>query len=199
MSSPAAVSPAPRIALVVWLGLALAVGASGVMAGLKPPAPQFVLLALTAMTIFAGTRAGSARAWVDSLPMRAFAALHLTRFVGFYFLYLAGRGEMSPVFADAAGIGDIIAATGALALLAVGEPVTAQKRRVWLAWNTVAMLDWLVVLGSIGAVIAQGRQDELAPLLRLPLSLLPTFLVPILIASQVFVFRRLLGKGTHAG
>jgi len=195
MSAPAVVSPMPRVALFLWLIAALALGASGILAGWQPPRPQILLLALTAAAVIAGLRIPAARSWVDSIPWRAFAALHLTRFVGIYFLVLSARGELSPLFADAAGIGDIVAATGALVLLGIGAPRGAGTRRVWLAWNTVAALDWLVVLGSIAAVIAQGNQAELAPLLRLPLSLLPTFLVPLLIASQIFIFRRLLGQG----
>lgn len=199
MTSPAVVSPTlPRSILLLWLGLALVLGASGLLNGFPPPGPQLVLLGLSALAIWAGTRAGPIRDWIDRLPIQAFPTLHLIRFVGIWFLIMAARGELSPTFANAAGIGDIIAASGAILLLAIGVPTSRAKRAAWLTWNTVAMLDWVGVLGSVTLVTLQGRQNELAPLLRLPYSLLPTFIVPVLIASQVFLFRRLRNPSPHA-
>jgi hypothetical protein len=193
MTLSALVSPAPpRLLLLGWLGLALILGATGALALVPPPGPQLLLLGLSALAMWAGTRSGPIRDWIDRLPIQAFPALHLIRFVGIWFLILSARGELSPIFANAAGIGDIIAASGAvLLLLVVGYPASRGKRALWLTWNTVAMLDWVAVLGSVTFVAFQGRPEELAPLLRLPFSLLPTFIVPILIASQVFLFRRL--------
>lgn len=193
MTSPTLVSPAPPGWLLLgWLGLALILGATGALALVPPPGPQVLLVGLSILAIWAGTRAGPIRDWIDRLPIQAFPAIHLIRFVGIWFLVLSARGELSPVFANAAGIGDIIAASGAaLLLLVVGSPTSRGRRILWLTWNTVAMLDWVAVLGSVTFVALQGRPEELAPLLRLPFSLLPTFIVPILIASQVFLFRRL--------
>ena len=199
MQSQAVISPnLPRSILLLWLGLALILGASGVLNSFPPPGPQLVLLGLSALAIWVGTRAGPIRDWIDRLPIQAFPVLHLIRFVGIWFLIMAARGELSATFANAAGIGDIIAASGAVLLLVLGEPSTRAKRAAWLTWNTVAMLDWVAVLASVTLVTLQGRQDELAPLLRLPFSLLPTFIVPVLIASQVFLFRRLRNGSSHA-
>ena len=192
MTSPAVVSSnVTRSILLLWLGLALVLGASGTLTAFPPPGPQVLLLGLSGLAVWAGTRAGSIRDWIDQLPIQAFPTLHLIRFVGIVFLIMAARGELSATFANAAGIGDIVAASGAALLLLLGPPTSPRKRVAWLAWNTVAMLDWVGVVGSVTLVILQGRQAELAPLLRLPFSLLPTFVVPVLIASQVFLFRRL--------
>ena len=199
MTSPAVVSPiVPRSILLLWLGLALVLGASGALSAFPALGPQVLLLGLSAFAVWAGTRAGPIRDWIDRLPIQAFPALHLIRFVGITFLLMAARGELSATFANAAGIGDIIAASGAVLLLMVGPPTSRAKRAAWLTWNTVAMLDWVAVLGSVTLVTLQGRQAELAPLLRLPLSLLPTFIVPVLIASQVFLFRRLRERSQNA-
>ena len=104
MTSSTLVSPTlPRSILLLWLGLALALGASGVLTAFPPPGPQLLLLGLTALTIWAGTRAGPIRDWIDRLPLQAFPALHLIRFVGISFLILAARGELSATFANAAG------------------------------------------------------------------------------------------------
>jgi hypothetical protein len=199
MTAPAIALPAPsRSILLLWLALALVLGASGLLNAFPPPGPQLLLLSLSGLTIWAGTRPGPLRAWIDQLPLQAFPALHLIRFVGIWFLVLSARGEISATFANAAGVGDIVAATGAIGLLLVGLPQTRGRRALWLTWNIVATLDWVAVLGSVTLVALQGRQAELAPLVRLPLSLLPTFVVPILIASQVFLFRRLGENTPHA-
>ena len=53
---------------------------------------------------------------------------------------------------------------------------------------------WLALAlgaGLSGRVAALQPPASMAALLRLPLSLLPTFLVPLIIASHVQLFRRL--------
>ncbi|MGH7676540.1 MAG: hypothetical protein ACREMV_14835, partial [Gemmatimonadales bacterium] len=71
-----------------------------------------------------------------------------------------------------------------------GLPTTRGHRGVYLAWNAFGLLDFALVVWT---AVSVGRADPaaLAVLLRLPLSLLPTFVVPLLIASHVFIFRRL--------
>jgi hypothetical protein len=185
---------APTIALV-WLGIALAVGATGRLASLPVPGPQLVLLALSVATVVVGTRVAPIRAWIDAVPLRALVALHLTRFVGFAFLALSARGELSPLFAERAGVGDIVAAVLALALIVSGDPATRTHRRLYLAWNALGLLDFLVVVVSATWVATRHLVPGMQPLLRLPLSLLPTFLVPLLIASHIFMIRRLRALG----
>jgi hypothetical protein len=184
------------IAGAVWLLLAIAVGASGGLAKLRPPAPQLILLAVTLALITADRCSRSFREWNDALDLRAVVALHLTRFVGLYFLVLCRRGELPSEFAMPAGWGDILVATLAVLMLA-GWSQFGHKRGVLLAWNTVGLIDILFVVVTAGRV---GWRDPnaMAALLRLPLNLLLTFLVPLIIASHLLLFRRVCARGVAA-
>ncbi len=181
---------------LVWLGLALALGASGRLAGLRPPAPQLVLLGLTAVTVLAGVWVPSLRAWALRVDLRGVVALHLSRFVGIYFLVLYQRGELPYAFAVPGGSGDILVAALALVLLLGAPPRTRGRRLAYVAWNVVGLVDILFVVAT-AARLALGDPGSMAALLKLPLSLLPTYLVPLIIASHVLIAVRL-ARGTPA-
>ena len=101
----------------VWFLVAIALGASGTLQQLRPPGPQAVLFALTAALLIAWRLNRSFQACLDALNLRTIVALHLSRFVGAYFLFLHGRGELPYGFAVPGGWGDIIVATSAGVLL----------------------------------------------------------------------------------
>jgi hypothetical protein len=186
--------------MLAWLAFALLVGATGRLAAIPFPGPQMVLVGLTVLSIFLGTRLSSVRAWIDAVPLRVLVGAHVVRLVGSVFLVLAARGLLSPVFAERAGWGDIVSAIGALVLVLSGDPRTPRHRALYLIWNTFGLLDFVNVVITAAWIGVSGVQPGLVPLVHLPLSLLPTFFVPILFASHVFVFRRLaaMGRESHA-
>lgn len=193
MTSSAAPS-SPRAAIiggVLWLAAALLLGATGVLAVLPPPGPQIIILALTLAAIVVSTGVPGVRAWVDSIPMRQLVGIHAVRFIGAVFLVLSARGELSPIFAARAGWGDIIAAAGAVALVLSGLPRTTLRRWAYLAWNTFGVLDLVVAVGTATIVVFRADIPGMDPITRLPLVLVPTLLVPLLFASHVAVYRRL--------
>ncbi|HEX4628222.1 MAG TPA: hypothetical protein VH137_05465, partial [Gemmatimonadales bacterium] len=175
-----------------WLGLALVAGATGFLARLPFPGPQLIILTLLAATLVAGTTVASVRAWIDALPLRVLVGVNAIRFIGVSFLVLAARGEIAPVFAVRAGWGDIATAALAIALVATGGPVTWGRRQLYHAWNAFGLADLIVAVGTATAVVLQGTRPGMAPILTLPLSLVPTFFVPLLMANHIFIFRRLL-------
>ena len=179
------------VVLVLWLAAAYALGASGSTESLRPPVPQVILLALTAVTILAGALLPGLREWWHAVDLRVPAALHLTRFVGIYFLILWQRGVLPGVFAEPAGIGDIIVASlCALLLLFVGRPTTRWRRRAWIAWNALGLLDILFVV-TRAARLSMADPPSMTALLRMPLSPLLTFLVPLIIATHVLIAARM--------
>ena len=194
MTSPAApVSSRPVvISGLVWLAVTVVLGASGVFAQLRPPGPQIIVLALTIFVVTASITVPSVRSWVDSIPLRGLVGFHAMRFVGAVFLVLAARGVLSPVFAMRAGWGDITAAAGAVLLVVSGIPRSALHRWAYLAWNTFGVLDLIVAVGTAAVVVLRGATPGMEPITRLPLILVPVFFVPLLFASHVEIYRRLM-------
>lgn len=172
-----------------WFLLAIAVGLSGALRHVRPPGPQILILGLTSGLTAAYWFSRSFRDWLRGLDLRVVIALHLTRFVGFYFLSLYGRGELPYRFAVPGGWGDIVVATGATVILAAWS-VFGRKRAVLFAWNLYGLADILFVVGTAAAE-AIATPASMAALLRLPLSLLATFLVPLIISSHLLIFARL--------
>ena len=115
-------------------------------------------------------------------------ALHFTRFfAGGYFLVLYHRGEMPYSFAVPAGWGDIATAILALILLLAAKTERRTGLRLYVIWNVFGLIDILAVVGN-AATTAIRDPESMQALLQLPCSLLPTFLVPIIIVSHIVLF-----------
>ena len=180
-----------------WLATAWLVGASGRLSTLRPPAPQLILVGVTVALLAAGRLWPTLRRFVETVDLRALMLFHLTRFVGFYFLALHARGELPWAFAVPGGWGDIVVAASALILVLVARPDTPGGRRVYLAWNVVGLVDIIGVVLT-AARLAFADPASMRALLHLPLSLLITFIVPIVIATHVWMLRRLACRHRHA-
>ncbi len=174
---------------LAWLGVAIALAASGVCQRLRPPAPQIIIVALTAGLLIAWRVNRAFQAWLDALDLRAVIALHLTRFVGVYFLFLYGKGELPFSFA-VPGVGVTFWSPSSAVVLLLSWSAVARHRGWLVIWNLAGFVDIVLVVAS-AAKNALTDPDSMAALLRLPLSLLPTFLVPLIIASHVLIFVRL--------
>ena len=186
--SPEGASPRPLYGiLLAWGALALLAGATGAAARSPVPLP-IVLLGLTAAGLIAWSGSATVRSWVRAVPPRALVALHLVRFVGAWFIVLYRRGELPFAFAVPGGWGDVVAAAAAAGLLLGAFPArTVAGRRALFAWNAFGLLDILFVVAS-AARLFFTEAGQLAPLTRLPLSLLPTFLVPLIVLSHLRIF-----------
>ena len=160
-----------------------------VLQRLPPPAIQGILFALTGMLVLSYRKIESFRAWVDGLDLRALVLLHVTRFVGIYFLVLYRRGELAYDFAVPAGIGDILVATLAVVVAFLPLDELKQRRAIYI-WNVIGFIDILLVVLAAAKIGLRGGFG-IFPLTHLPLSLLPTFLVPLIIACHLAIFARL--------
>ena len=188
MSGDAATSSRPLYGVVLaWGAAALAAGAVGAVARSPVPAPVIVL-ALVSAGLLAWGLSAAVRERVRAVPPRALVALHLVRFVGAWFLVLYRRGELPFAFAVPGGWGDIVAAAGAAGLLLGAFPARTRGRRAVLhVWNALGLLDILFVV-TTAARLFFADAGQLAPLTRLPLSLLPTFFVPLIVLSHLRIF-----------
>jgi hypothetical protein len=176
---------------VVWLWFAGAVFAGYTLAlqRLPPLAVPGIIFGLAALLIAAYLGIAAFRQWVDAIDLRSLVLLHVTRFVGVVFLVLYRHGRLPYEFAVPGGIGDIVVALFALpvALAPLGD---AARLRAISIWNIAGLADILLV---VVAAIRLNVADPLSmrALTQLPLSLLPTFLVPIIVATHAVIFIRL--------
>jgi hypothetical protein len=178
-----------RIIIWLWLIAALVVGQQQWLGKLPGPAIQGIILVLTAALLACYLKGAGFRAWIDSLDLRALVLLHVTRFVGIYFLILYQRGELPYAFAVPGGWGDILVATLALPVCFVPMNVPRRHRAITI-WNVIGLVDILMVVVT-AARLGLEHIGQLRALTYLPLSLLPTFLVPLVIATHVMIYLRL--------
>ena len=189
LAVPTAATPrAIPVGASAWLIFAILLSTNGTFAGLAFPGAQMIILALVGFAIFAVTAVRPVRAWVDSLPVNTLIGFHAVRLVGVVFLVLGARGQIAPSFANRAGWGDVAAALLAIALVAVPA---LRARWALNAWNVFGLVDLIVAVGTATMVALQGATPGMQPILTLPLSLVPLFFVPVLIASHVVLFRRI--------
>jgi hypothetical protein len=176
--------------LTGWLVLAALLVGSGRLAPVPPPGPQLLLVTLTLGLVLLERRAGWLRRWVAGVDLRVLVALHLTRFVGVP-IFLAGRsGRFPESFATPTGLGDVAVAALAAVVLFVGLPDTPRRRGLWHAWNALGFLDLALVVAN-AARHALADPASMETIVRLPFGLLPTWLVPVLLATHLWIFRRL--------
>ena len=177
------------IILLIWCVSAVLLGASGVIASLHPPVPQVILFGLVALLLIAYGFSSKFRLWISSVPLAWLVSVHLVRFVGFYFLWLYEHRQLPFAFAVLGGWGDIVVASLALVLLVLRPG----SRAIYHVWNTLGLADILFVV-STATRLALADPASMAALLRFPLSLLPTFIVPLIIFTHVVIFLRLKGE-----
>lgn len=172
-----------------WFLVALFIGETELLSILPGPAAQITLIALTTGLLSAFWMSRSFRGWVDQLDLRILLGIHLVRFVGVYFLILHRRGELPGRFAITAGWGDIVVAVTVLLLLLI--PGLVKSLKAVFLWNTLGLADILLVV-TTAAGLAFVDRESMSALTRLPLSFLPTMVVPLIITTHVVIMIRLL-------
>ncbi len=184
-----------RFMTLVLLGwLCFAVGLVGWFHNASAPAVAATVWMLTALALIACWKIGPIRVWALNVDLRWLVLFHLLRLVaGVYFLVLCQRATLPCAFAMRAGWGDIIVAVLTLAVVAAMR--TEFAKTLLLIWNTTGLIDIIFVVFS---ALRFGLTDwqSMQALRELPLSLLPTFLVPLIIASHVLIFIRIAAPAT---
>ena len=194
-ASPARAPLAVPIFFVVWLAAALVLANVGLIEQALSGRPWIVPVMLWSITLGVGAIAWNwapLRTWAKTVDLRGPILLHVLR-IGFgaAFLWLYSRGEMSGQFALRAGPGDI--AVGILAILAaiaVARNTRGRRLAVWV-WNVVGLADMLVTVASAQSVLFSPEAASMAAFTRFPYSLLPFFIVPLILLTHALVFVRL--------
>src|ERR1700730_4913056 len=180
-----------RVVTLVLLGwLCFAVGLAGWFQNASALTVVATVWTLTALVLLACWKVRTIRVCVLNIDLRWLVVIHLTRlFAGAYFLVLCQRRVLPCSFATPGGWGDIV--IGVLAVALVSSMHIQFAKTVLLSWNTLGLVDIVFVVSS---VLRFGLKDwqSMHALRELPLSLRPTFLVPLIIASHVLIFVRLI-------
>ncbi len=178
--------------IALWFLVALSASALLVFkAGLQTSTPLPLGLAVfSPIVLFSCWFAWSQgfRQFVFSLNPRTLTIVQAWRIGGFVFLVLHAHGILPGIFALPAGWGDI--AVGATAPLAAMYLAKSAYRKSFIAWQLFGILDLAlaVTLGilssptSIGILARDVTTDAMSVL---PLSLIPTFAVPLLTICHI--------------
>lgn len=178
------------ILTALWLIAAVGAGHFGLLGRVRPP---LIVPVLVLLLVVASFTVPSFRSWLCSISLNSLVAIHLTRFVGFYFLYLYGLGRLPYEFAVYGGWGDIAVAALALILLILSAEGVIKSYKYYFAWNIIGLIDILFVVLTAARLVA-ADPGSMSELTHLPLSLLPTFLVPIIIFTHLVIGYRLYKK-----
>ncbi|MGA9510188.1 MAG: hypothetical protein WBV55_16340, partial [Candidatus Sulfotelmatobacter sp.] len=150
------------------------------------PPLAFGLAALTPIAAFVIWFAVSPglRQFTLSLNPRILTMVQSWRVIGFVFLILATYGILPRAFALPAGWGDIaIGATASFVGLKLASP---NHRTGFIVWQVLGIVDLVmaVTLGTLAQVIDPNAIST-AAMTVLPLSLIPTFVVPLLLILHI--------------
>lgn len=175
-----------RFFVLSWLFVAVLIGYSGLLRNTRLPMPALgVAITLTLVAAIAVRRDYRERAL--RAGVRPLVAVHLVRFAGIYVLWLSSRGLLPRDFAMSAGWGHIVVAALAAMVLLAFRPDTKTGRTAILVWNVIGVVGVLFVFAT-AARMASADPLVQAGFTSLPLSLLPTFLAPLIIVTHMLIF-----------
>lgn len=143
------------------------------------------LAALLPILLFAlwFVASGKFRQFALSLGPSALTLAQSWSLIGFTFVLLEAHGVLPAVFALPAGYGDMfIGATATYVALRLANP---GHRGAFIFWQALGITDLVLAvgLGTTARLINPG--SSMAAMTALPLSLVPTFLVPLFLIFHV--------------
>lgn len=188
------------VLLGAWIGVAVALGASGSLAdsGVRTiPLVGVLFAAPLAAAALLAALLPTARTVLLALPLRLLIGLNVWRVLGGLFVLLAAEGRLGGPFPQFAGWGDVITGVFALPVAWLVTRPTTSTRNVAKAWNVFGSLD-LVVAVSLGIASSNGSPLQLihagagsAAMQGLPWSIVPTVLVPAYLVLHAVIYAQL--------
>jgi hypothetical protein len=178
--------------LVLWFLTVLILGSheSFVRPAGSLPVPILMAIAIPMISFLATFRLSNRfREWILSADLRLITGIQAWRFGGFAFLTLYTLNLLPAYFAWPAGIGDMaIGATAPFVVASLIRNPGKASSKNFVLWNVLGILDLVVAvtLGGFGPLLFPDVATTAAGLMaRLPLSLIPTFFVPLFILMHL--------------
>lgn len=156
-----------------------------------PPLPLLLAVLIPIALFFLWYRSSqSFREFVLALNPQTLTLVQAWRIVGFVFLVLSTYHILPAAFALPAGWGDM--AIGATALFVAMRLANPNHRMAFIVWQLLGMTDLVlaITLGGAGRFLdpqafGMAGGATTTPMTVLPLSLIPTFAVPLLFILHV--------------
>jgi hypothetical protein len=173
--------------LGLWFVFSLAAGARHLYDnGPNQPPLNLGLAVLTPMILFAVWFAGSSafREFTLALNPRVLTMIHGWRTAGLAMVALGAYGVLPNLFALSAGYGDIV--IGLTAFLVALNLANPEHRGSFILWQLLGVADLVnaVLLGTLSHVI-DPHGIPTSAMTVLPMSLIPTFGVPLLLILHI--------------
>jgi hypothetical protein len=205
-SEKGAASLVARSVLLLCTGWFLSVFAAALSGGFNAPAGERPIAIMAAIMLpiivfsllYMGIR--PFRHWALGLDMRHLILLHSWRMVGMGFVFLYFQDRLPALFALPAGLGDAMAAAGAIFLvIAMYERASLVTNRRILTWNTFGLVDFIAAV-SLGVMTRAGDVLHINGAVdsnimgTFPLALIPAFAVPFYIITHLIIYAQLLRR-----
>jgi len=181
--------------LLSWVIGTVVLAAIGALATNKLLMPVLIVIPVAGFAFALRTNPAFRRA-VLSLDTGILVILHSWRMLGMGFVFLYAYNILPGLFAVLAGLGDAMTAAGATLIgikLLRGSEVSKQAL---LRWNSFGLLDFLIAV-TVGTALRSDflgsgiTTDQLA---FMPLSLVPTLVVPFYMITHLIIFLQLREK-----
>ena len=182
------------LGVALWFALVVAAGArEAFVASVDRPPLALLLASAGSVLLFLAALAGSRpfREFVRALDVRFITSIQAWRIGGFVFLVLYSYGILPGYFAWPAAMGDMaIGITAPWILAALARRPEFVVSKTFVAWNLFGILDLIVAVGTaaFGRVFLAGAATD--AMTRLPLVVIPAFLVPVFIILHVAALSR---------
>ena len=180
---------------LAWITGTVVLSASGALAEYELLMPVMILLPVAVFAL-ALHRSPALQATALSLDTGVLVILHSWRVLGLGFLLLYTHDILPGLFAWLAGAGDTLAALGATVIgikLLRGDAVSARTLK---AWNSFGLLDFVIAVSAGTALRSTwlGGGINTDAMASLPLSLIPTLIVPAYVITHLIISLQLRHK-----
>lgn len=187
------------IGLLVWFGTMVTLTLNGAFDMSDGSKPLPILLAITTpplLVYLAFKTSEQVRAWVLSVDIHLLILPHALRMVGMGFIFLYFYDQLPALFAFPAGLGDAIAAAGAVYLTALALLSKSVPKNAIRNWNTFAFLDFVIavamgVLTRTNGLLQLPGHPVSDPMGLFPLAVVPAFFVPFFVSLHLMIMLKL--------